>query len=374
MKLKSKILYFFLLLSGFGGLAVWCAFTAIAALKIVAWYVFFPLLIVGLAASLYLGVIFHEVGHLVFGLIGGMKFRSLRVPFLCITDTGRGVKVSLKEKSSFLGSCEMFPTDRLPPSRGFVLEAFGGPAGSFAAMLISVLFLALAPYISVYPVILFGFAAPFLYVILLENSFPATVGGARTDGGQICELLKKTPSSKVLVSVLSVQAHYSAGKRPREIPYELLFEVPQIEDTDPNYALLLNNRYLYALDRGDLNALKDAHMRIRDVLPRLPDVYAEQLSCDIFYDSLFLFPDDAFVKANCKAVFRRLDEDDDINSCRIRGYYYLRAGALDKAFAEIEKGRNVAGSYPLAGIAKTELDLLDELDAAIARSSVNGEE
>ena len=159
MNLKHKILYFFLLLAGFAGLSVWCVFTAVTVLKTVHWYIFLPLIVIGLVITVYLGIILHEVGHLVFGLIGGMKFRSLRIPFVCITSSGGKLRFSFREKSSFLGSCEMCPTDRIPPAKSFALEAFGGPAGSLAAVLFSVLFLVLAPYISAYPVILFGFAS-----------------------------------------------------------------------------------------------------------------------------------------------------------------------------------------------------------------------
>ncbi|MBP5308762.1 MAG: hypothetical protein J6Z34_06475 [Clostridia bacterium] len=367
MKLKSRILYIFLLLAGFFGFAVWCVFSAITIFSAVPWYVFVPLFISGLAFTVYAGIVLHEAGHLVFGLFAGMKFKELRIPFFIIRSSNGRIKVFFNVKNSFLGSCEMYPSGSgIPYPKAFAWEAFGGLAGSFTALSVSVLFLILTPFISAYPVILFGFAAPFLYVILLENAFPAEVNGARTDGGQLLEILRKTPSSQVLVSVLTAQACYRAGKAPSELPYELLFNVPQIPENDSNYALLLNNRYLYALDCGDISALKDAHLRIRDVLPNLPEVYAEQLICDIFFDSLFTFPDDEFVKVNKNAVFKTLDADDDVNSCRIRGYYYLRAGDTAKAFAEIEKGRSLARIYPMPGIAKMELRLISELESKIA--------
>ena len=365
----KKILFALFLVGGLVGLIVLDVVYAVKILYEVKWYVFVPLFIAGFAVTSYIGIFMHEAGHLIFGLAAGMRFKSIRLPFLKIYESGGKIRVGKCDLGSVLGSCEMYPTGDIPPARAFILEALGGPVGSFTALLLSVAFLLQAPYISPYPAILFGFAHPVLYCVFLENAFPVSVRGARTDGGQIVELMSGTPSAKALLAALTAQAMFAAGKTPSEVPYEVLFEVPQLPDDDANYILLLNTKYLYALDRADFEAVRDIDMRLKDVLPSLPPVYADQIRCDAFYNSLFIAPDHDFVAANVKAVFETLSEEDDVTACRIRGYYCLYREDFTGAYVELHRGRELVSAYPLEGIAKMELRLLDELEDEITVSA-----
>ena len=367
MSTSKKILYLVLLIVGAAGFAVWDVLAVISAARVVRWYVAVVLGSVGMAVTVYLGIVMHETGHLVFGLIGGMKFRSISFPFVKIYAADEKIKVSFTGATAFLGACEMYPSGKASPKKAFVWESFGGLAGSFLALLLSALCLALAPYISHYPAILFGLASPVLYIILLENAFPAEQGGARTDGGQILAILSGTPSGEVLVAILTIQAALKEGKSASEIPYELLFEIPQLPDDDPNYIFVLNYRYLYALDKGDLSAVMDADRRIRDVLGSLPDFYADQVLCDLFFDAIAIEKDESFVKQYETRVMEFLGDETDIVSCRMRGYYYFHCGDVAMAYREIDSGRLAFERYPMRGIAKTELRLLSELEADIAR-------
>ncbi len=371
MKTSVKIVYITMFLLGVCGFAVWDFFVVSNAVSVgIPVWLSILLILLGLIITVYLGIILHECGHLVFGLFGGMKFKSISFPLVKIISVNGRLKFTFEKKVSFLGVCEMYPGEGVKPAKAFAMMAAGGPIGSFLALLFSVIFLALAPYIGYYTAILFGVPSILLYTVFLDNAFPMCVNGARTDGAQMVEILKQTPSAKVLVTVLTAQAGYRAGLSPSEQAWHDLYDVPQLPDTDLNYMFLLNARYLHALDSGDLDKIRDIDMRIRAILPHIPDIYADQLVCDIFYDSLFIVQDNAFVKANLSAVMKRLDKEDDISACRIRGYYYFRAGDINRAFQEISKGRALAEFYSLPGLAKTELRLLDELEFLIGKSEL----
>lgn len=367
MNTFKKIIYPVLFVVGAVGFAVWDVFAVISAAHVVRWYIAVVLGVVGVFVTVYLGIVMHETGHLVFGLIGGMKFKSISFPFVRFYAADEKIKFSFTGAGSLLGACEMYPSGKASPKKAFVMESFGGLIGSFLALLLSVLCLALAPYISHYPTILFGLSSPVLYIILLENAFPVDQGGVRTDGGQILAILSGTPSGEALVAILTVQAALKEGKTPSEIPYELLFEIPQLPEDDPNYIFVLNYRYLHALDRGDPAAVMDADKRIRDVLDSLPDFYADQVLCDLFYDAIAVEKDEEFVRRYEARVLDFLEGEKDIVSCRIRGYYYFYYGDVLAAYREIDGGRLAFERYPLRGIAKTELRLLAELEAEIAR-------
>lgn len=371
MSVKQKILYILLFVPGFGGLVTLDVFAVGAAYRSgVPIYAIVLLGIVGLVLCVYFGIVLHELGHLAFGLMGQMKFKSLNLPFISVTDVNGRLKLSFSVKKSFLGVCEMFPPRFGNAGKSFALMAAGGPAGSLLMLALNVLFLVLAPYISGYLVVLFGLSAPITFAIFLENAFPMRVSGARTDGAQLLEIARGTPSSKVMVAVLAVQSAYRAGYSPAEINWISLYDdVPQLPDDDPNYLYLLSSRYLFALDGGYDDLLKDADKRLRELYPRLPDFFSEQLLPDLFFNSLYLAPDNTFVKANVEPVFKLLSKEDNLTACRIRGYYYARVRDYPSAFSEIEKGRGMAPLFPLEGVRKMEEKLLDELEYLIARES-----
>ena len=370
MSAKKKILYIALFVLGFGGFIALDVFAVSAAYANgVPVYAIVLLGIVGLALCVYLGIVLHELGHLVFGLMGGMKFKSINFPLFSIVSVNGRLKASFSLKKSFLGLCEMFPPRFANVAKSFAFMAAGGPIGSFTMLAVNVLFLVLAPYISGYLVVLFGLTAPITYSVFLENAFPMQVNGARTDGAQLVEICKNTPSSKVMVAVLSVQSAYRAGYSPAEIEWIGLYDLPQIPDDDPNYLYLLSSRYLFALDGGYDDLLKDADLRLRALYPRLPDFFADQLLPDLFFNSLYIVPDNTFVNANLELVFKLLAKEDNLTACRIRGYYYARVRDYASAFSEIEKGRGLADVYPLEGLKKMEIKLLDELEFLIARES-----
>ena len=370
MSTKSKILYLTLFLLGFGGLVTADVF-AVRAVVANGTPVYMVVLlgIIGLALCMYLGIVLHECGHLVFGLIGKMKFKSITFPLLKIAEVNGRLKLSVLGKRSFLGVCEMFPPIRGNAGKAFAMMAVGGPIGSLVMLIVNALFLALTPYISGYLVVLLGLSAPVTFCVLLENAFPMQVNGARTDGSQVVEILKDTPSARAMVTVLTVQSAYREGYSPAEIEWISLYDLPVLPETDPNYLYLLSAKYMFALDGGHDDLLKDADMRLRALYPQLPDFFAEQILPDIFFNSLYLVPDNAFVVANKDAVFELLAKEDNLTACRIRGYYYVRICDYINAFREIERGRSIAHLFPLEGVRKTELRLIDELEYMIARES-----
>lgn len=367
MNLFKKILYIVLLVCGLGLLIGLIGYRVLGIVNSgmgVGMVIFASIL--GVLVYGYVAVVLHEFGHFIFGFIGGMKLKCIRFPFFTIMEVNGKFKVHLSKNSFFLGMCEMYPAMSSNPAKAFALMAIGGPIGSFVAFVFSLTLLLLAPYINGFLAIFFGLPVFIAYVILLENAFPAVINGARTDGAQFAEIIKGTSSSKVMIAVLTMQSAFRAGYSPQESPFAVLLGLPQLPEDDLNYLLLLNVKYLLALDKGDEKELIDLDKRLRDILPKIPDVFADQIIPDIFYDSLYLVPDANFIKVNLTAVFKQLEREDNVSACRIRGYYYFRVGDMQNAFREIEKGRSLAPRYALPGLAKMELRLLDELENKIA--------
>lgn len=364
MKVFSKILTALL----FAGMLVWEFFVArYLILSGMNGWILALLTVLSICISLAVGITLHELGHLVLGIIGGMEFKSINLPFISVTKITKGkYKLAFSRLEGFLGACEMYPNGKTSPRRAFAMQSLGGPIGSLIWLLIGCLILALTPYISGYLVVLLGMGTFISLDFFLRNALPSVSNGAKSDGAQLLDIYKNTPSSKVLIAVLTAQSAYRRGLTPSQLPLELFYDLPQLPEDDPNYVFLLNNRYLYALDSLDIGMMSDVDRRLRSILPIVPDIYAEQINCDIFFDAFFVDKDLTFLKANLTAVMKYLEKNDGVTACRIRAYYYFYVGDIPSAFSQMEACRNFAASYPIKGIAKMEVNLINHLERMIA--------
>lgn len=367
MKILKKILYFVLLFVGFLGFIVADVFfiqksfaTEIDVAAGICCCVF------GCLITLYLAVVLHEVGHLIFGLAAGMRFVSISFPFVSFYRINGKIRIGRNKDKSFFGSCEMFPKSSNNPAKSFAVQALGGPVGSLIALLFSASLLFLGGKVNGYVSCFFGTAAPLLFVIFLDNAYPMTAGFARTDGRQFADYINNDNSFKVLSAVLAAQGYYNEGVSPRNLPSDLLCGLPQLPEDDFNYAYYLNNLYLHFLDLRDYEGVINVHARILGITEYLPDLIRDPLICDLFFDSLFILPDKNFVSDNKDVVFNYLNAHDDLYASRIRGYYYLYKKDYFALSAEIAKAKKTYLDYPLKGIAEMEMRLIAELEQKAA--------
>lgn len=371
MKAKTdRILFHIIRIAGDVGLFVWACFIVFRLQGERVGFVEELLLVVGAAAGVLLGTAIHELGHLVFGLIGGMKFKSVSFLFFKIFEYNGKLKFRFERQRSLFGVCEMYPTGSTNVVKGYALLSAGGPIGSLLALAVSVTVLALHRFVGIRAAIFFLPIAPFCYDMFIQNAWPSLVGGMKTDGAQLLAIIKKTPSAQAMLAVLDMQAGYARGVTPSELPWRELYDLPQLRADDPNYLYLLNARYLYALDAGNFDELKDAHIRIAALLDDMPEIFAAQLRCDLFYDSLFLIPDPAFIAENESKALAYLGVNYDVTACRILAAYYCYKGDITAAFREISRGRDLARYSPFGGLAKMELRLFTELEDRIANGGV----
>ena len=370
MKIFKRILYWFLLVVG----VLLSVFADIVFLgKAFGTGLNIPvgiiLCVAGFAVTVFLSIMLHELGHMIFGLIGGMAFQSIRLPFVTLTKLNGKLKFIKNNERGALGMCEMYPKTSVNPERCFALQAAGGPFGSLIALGFSLAMLLLGGSINGYVTCFFGSAAPILYLILLDNSFPLEIAGAKTDGAQIIGYVKKDPSFVLLSAALTAQGYYYSGITPKDLPYELLHELPVVQEDDLNYVYYLNNLYLYCLDKRDFEGVRDVHARILSASQYAFASVRDQLYCDLFYDCLFICPDEEFVNENKEGVFAYLETHNDLYAARIRGYYYLYKSDFVSALKEISLARELYPFYPLKGIADMEMALVDDLECLVAECS-----
>lgn len=175
-----------------------------------------------------LPVFCHELGHLVFGLLAGMKLAAFRVSLF---------------GGSTAGSTAMYPKNGKHIRGKFLCFTLGGSACN---LLVGALLIVPYCVLAYHPVWLCCFMlAPFFLHEGIRALLPACLPAGKTDGAVLAGLLKHAPEEEVALRVLTVQGILYRGGFDA-VPRALLFGAPVVrEDLPALHALLfLKAQYL----------------------------------------------------------------------------------------------------------------------------------
>ncbi|MDO5755228.1 MAG: hypothetical protein Q4P28_03245 [Tissierellia bacterium] len=170
----------------------------------------------------YWGIILHEFGHLIFGLLSGYRFGSIRVDSFLLYHIDGQWKTGQLEVPGTGGQCLLYPP--IKKNHPYLLYHLGGIILNF---IIGAIFLFVAKQIggrgSFF--LLIGALVHFAFVII--NGIPFK--NIPNDGNNI-RLLKKSPDyQKMVDDGLKIQEEYFRGKRLKEM--------------DDSYFLDLQNKF-----------------------------------------------------------------------------------------------------------------------------------
>lgn len=211
----------------------------------------------------------HELGHLLFGWLAGMKFAGTTVSYLRIANG----KVRLCNPD-YDGATEMFPKNGKKIRLKTTLFALGGSLFCFlvgGGLLTCYLLL---PY-SVG--LLFG--AMTAISILYEGLhalYPAELPAGKTDGAVLYGILKHSPEEEIMLRVLTAQGILYRGGYG-EIDRKLLFSAPVVREDLPAYHALLFLQCNYLRETGEKEAAESVLARLKSLEAYLTDEEREEL-------------------------------------------------------------------------------------------------
>ena len=184
-------------------------------------------------------VLIHELGHLLFGLIAGMRPAAFMISGICISS--KGVRYV---GSKAAGMTAMYPKNgRNVRGKTLALSLGGALFGLLLGGVMLALYFAL-PY---HPALLFfAFLAFFVLYEAIRALIPVELYTGKTDGAVIRGILKHAPEEEIMLRVLTVQGILFKGTFS-EIPRELLYDVPVVREDLPARRALLALRVQYEL-------------------------------------------------------------------------------------------------------------------------------
>ena len=229
--------------------------------------------------------LFHEVGHLLFGLCNDFAFNSLHIGFINIYRKQGRLSVTIKPIFISIAGCiEMLPKNSKNLHVRFRRMVFGGLLFSFILALGSTLCFAFFPRL---PFIAYVFTCtiwPYSVHLLFCNLLPQESNDQLySDGAMYWGLLRKDASCLTTVNVLAVEGYMYAGRSPAEIGKELYFGLPQLSEDDLNFMILTDYRLMYFLDAGQLDHALAASDRLNSILCYIPIYYYRDIAADIMY-------------------------------------------------------------------------------------------
>lgn len=179
--------------------------------------------------SFYLFAALHELGHMLFGAISGVRAKPVKL-------------FTFYEPCS----CEIIPkTDKGLKGR-LIVTTLGGVAVNCFFVILGIVALA----VSAVPTCIAMVLPASLYLFIV-NLAPFTTDSGKTDGLVLAELIRGDDEAKVMLAVLTVQAQLLNGKLIEEVDEKLLFDLPQIQEDDPAFISLTELRAEYFVAKGD---------------------------------------------------------------------------------------------------------------------------
>lgn len=199
--------------------------------------------------TLYIQLIIHELGHLIFGLISKYKFSSFRIGNLILVKNNKKIKLKLLKISGTGGQCIMIPPKSENGKIPVILYNLGGALANIITVFIFIIFHIIVND-KVILAYIFDTLALFGIYFAALNGIPMKMGIIDNDGFNAISLSKDKSAQKAFLIQLKINEALSNNKRLKEMPAEW-FEI----DKNAN----LNNSLIAAILVLSCNRLLDEH-------------------------------------------------------------------------------------------------------------------
>ena len=185
------------------------------------------LLLALMYVAIFLQMIIHESGHLIFGLLSGYQFSSFRIfSFMWVKRDGR-IRFKRLSLAGTGGQCLMAPPEQKDGKFPLVLYNLGG---SFMNVIAGLVFLGLyfvfrnVPYLSISLLLLVAAG----FIIAVMNGVPMRMGTVDNDGYNAFSLTRSSDAMRSFWVQMKTNEQIASGVRLKDMPDEW-FVLPRDE-------------------------------------------------------------------------------------------------------------------------------------------------
>ena len=306
--------------------------------------------------AMFLQIIIHEGGHLIFGLLTGYKFVSFRIGSLTIVKINGKIKLKKLRLAGTGGQCLLSPPEMKNDKIPYVLYNLGG---SILNLIASIIFLVLGikfNNIELLNTILY-MSAVIGFAYSLINGIPMRMGTVDNDGYNTLAMSKSSKALKSLWIQMKASELISNGIRLKDMPEEW-FEVPSDDEMKNSMVSVLGvltcNRFM---DELNFSEAENLMKKILSNETAIIGVYKYLMKCDLaFCEMIKDMP-------NTEAVDSLLDKDTNMKnypSVIRTNYTYnlLIKKDIPKALKIKESFNKIAKTHPFESDIESESELI----------------
>ena len=232
--------------------------------------------------ALYVQILLHEAGHLLFGLLTGYRFLSFRIGSLMIVKQDGRLRLKTLSIAGTGGQCLLLPPAWSETHFPYVLYHLGGALMNGIS---AVLFFAISLFFSRHSL------ASLIFVVLsvtglsigLMNGIPMRFSMMDNDGGNVRTLRKSPLAVFAFYRMLEIHGQVAIGKRLRDLP-EDWFVLPASAEMKNS---LITTIEVYAINRLlDEQKIAQTAARIQELLgsdAAVNGIHRNMLRCDLAY-------------------------------------------------------------------------------------------
>jgi hypothetical protein len=310
--------------------------------------------------TMYLQLIIHELGHLIFGLLSGYKFSSFRVGNIMLIKQGKKFKFKKIKIAGTAGQCLMSPPDLKDDRMPVLLYNLGGAILNVISCIIFFIIYLFTKNNNLISVIFELSIAYGIYFAAL-NAIPMKTGTIDNDGYNALSLIINPNSQKAMWTQLKVNELLSKGTRLKNMPDEW-FYIPKPVEMKNNLiatvAVFTCNRLI---DQHNFDEANDKMKQILRAKTAIVGIHRNLLVCDRIYCELLNDNKTAAKKLMTSELKNFMNSMKDFPSIIRTNYTYTllvendpdKADKYKKHFIEIGK------TYPYQADIRSEKELID---------------
>ena len=239
------------------------------------------ILLLGFYVMLYLQIVVHEAGHLVFGLLTGYRFSLFRIGSLTfLRDPVSGnIRVKRMQLAGTGGQCLLVPPQPVDGKIPFALYHLGGSLMNLiASAVFFVLYLICRPIPTLSLIMLVGVIVGIAYAMM--NGIPMRLGAIDNDGYNLYAQTKSQAAMEAMRIQLLIAEASARGVRLRDMPGEW-FVIPDGASLENSMVAVISvfacNRLM---DEGKYDEAEEAIRSLCAAKTGMVGVHRSLLICD----------------------------------------------------------------------------------------------
>lgn len=316
--------------------------------------------IVGFFIGVAFAPILHELGHILFAKINRMELVESK--FFCFRLYRKNGEIKLSFASPFSqDETQVLPKTEENMSSRAIAYALGGVivegAALFAVAVLAIVFAC----INQSNYFLFGLL-PYLSYLFLLNILPLEYASGKTDI-LVCRGIKKGyPAEQAMLTAMEIHGALYSGKTFLELEEEKIKSFPVLAEDEPMFAVILDLKYRYYLNKNQLEKAGDCLNRLVAVQEYLPAAQVEQIAAElVYFHSIYGNQESAQA---CSEYCKEYLKTDTPLAKRALAAYSNAFGKEEAVAPLLEQARKLLETERIQGVKVFEETLLSRIEQA----------